>query len=123
MLNFEELKHGSMIDKSIYGTVTGLLNDIFGRTSGEFAFDLTMHTEDNEKKILDNWLFFKRMFKLESKIKSQQKVITQTFKSIVSFLNETYSFEQPITIKKHVKSIMDYSTKFHTTINQTIITF
>lgn len=123
MLNFEELQHGSMIDKSIYGTTTGLLKDIFGRTSGEFVFDLTMHTEDNEKKILDNWLFLKRMYKIDSKTKSQLKLITQTFKAIVKYLNETYSFDQPITIKKYVKSITDYQTKAHTTINQTIITF
>ena len=122
-MNFRDLQHGSMIDKTIYNTVTSLLTDIFGRDSGEFVFDLPLHTDANKKKIIDNWMLIKKMFNLDSKIKSQDKVITQTFKCIALYLNDIYNFDQPIDIKKYVKSITNSITKTHTNINQTIIFF
>ena len=68
-------------------------------------------------------MLIKKMFNLDSKIKSQDKVITQTFKCIALYLNDIYNFDQPIDIKKYVKSITNSITKTHTNINQTIIFF
>jgi hypothetical protein len=115
------MKDGNIQDKTIYNIITTLLNDIFGYDNGEFIFDSTLYNENNEKIIKDNWSILQGIFKLPNKYKNQKKILTKTFKLIVDYLNNKYNFNEPIIIKKNIKSI--YKEFSHTNLHQTIIKF
>lgn len=99
MNSFFDLKNCPQFQiKSSYDLLIMLLNNLFGEDSYQkmIKIDLEIETEKNHQLILDQWDAIRLLYKSPNSIKKTQKLVRQTLKHIIIYLNETYKFSQPI---------------------------
>ena len=102
---FSDLEKSSKLDdKMIYCFITHLLDQLYGQHK-QVIIPSGEESEDNQQLIRDQWIIISYYFKLPRRIKATQKMVRQTLKNIVDYLNRHYQFKHPITfnlIKKNV---------------------
>ena len=75
-----------------------LLNQLFGQDSylKTIKIDTDVETDKNHQLILDQWESIHTLYKAPNSLKKTQKLIRQTLKHIVTYLNNTHQFAHPI---------------------------
>lgn len=84
--------------KSSYDLLITILDELFGKNSyqNNIKIETSVETEKNHKFILDQWDTIHTIYEIPNNIKKRQKLVRQTLKYIVTYLNETHHFTQPI---------------------------
>lgn len=84
--------------KSSHDFMITLINHLFGNISDNnvIKIDLSLETEQNHEYLKNQWESIHIFYKTPNNIKNTQKLVRQTFKHIVGYLNKTYNFKQPI---------------------------
>jgi hypothetical protein len=92
--------------KASYDLFINLLDQIFGKDSylKMIRIDKEVETEKNHQIILENWESIKLYYKTQIHIKKTKKLVRQTLKYIVKYLNETHHFEHPIKWNQKMNS-------------------
>jgi hypothetical protein len=87
--------------KSSYDFFIYLLDGLFGKDSykSTITIDQSAETEKNHKFLLDEWNTIHTLYKTPNNTKKIQKLVRQTIKQIIEYLNETHKFTQPIRIE------------------------
>ena len=99
MNNFFDLQNFQQFQiKSSYEFLIYLLDELFGKDSYKdtIKIDLSSETDKNHKLLLDQWDSIHTLYKTPTSIKKTQKLVRQTIKQIVDYLNETHKFTKPI---------------------------
>ena len=99
MNSFFDLQKSSQYQiKSSYEFLISLLDELFGKDSHTktIKIDLSVETPKNHEFLLNQWDAIHTLYKTPNHIKKTQKLVRQCLKQIVTFLNETYNFTQPI---------------------------
>lgn len=99
MNNFFDLKKFPQFQiQNSHDLLIMLLNQIFGQDSylKTIKIDIDVETEKNHQLIMDQWDDIHRLYKTPNNIKKTQKLVRQTLKHIVAYLNDTHKFVQPI---------------------------
>jgi len=88
--------------KSTYDFLINLLDELFGKDSYKDTIKIENNTESekNHTYILNNWDMIHTLYKTPNCISKRKKLVRQTLKQIVSFLNQTYQFSQPIKFEQ-----------------------
>ena len=69
---------------------------MFGKSTGEIIIDNDSENAKNQQLIKDNWEFLKYHFNIPKTVINTQKLVRQTFKYVVDYLNDKYKFQKPI---------------------------
>lgn len=99
MNNFFDLQKFPQFQiKSSYALLITLLDELFGKDSYKqtIKIDNEAETDKNHASILNQWDAIHTLYKAPNNIKKTQKLVRQTLKHIVSYLNQTHQFTQPI---------------------------
>ena len=99
MSNFFDLKKNPQFQiQNSHDLLIMLLNQIFGQDSylQTVKIDLDIETDKNHQLIMDQWDDIHRLYKAPNSLKKTQKLVRQTLKHIVNYLNNTHNFAQPI---------------------------
>ena len=95
--SFSDLSNSkSPVDQSLFVFVDCLLKNIFGISSDEIIIDKECETKKNHELILNSWEFVEWNLNVPKRVMNTQKLVRQTFKYIIDFLNAKYQFEQPV---------------------------
>jgi len=96
MNNIHELKNSqSFEEQQIYEFFIVLLDKLFEKHDN-IRIDSSTETETNHDIIRFHWKMIQQCFKVSPCVKRNQKLVRQTLLAIVSYLNKTYMFKQPI---------------------------
>ena len=100
----------NMIDRIIYMIISDVLNNFSEKqTFDRFIVSKKIETDDNQEYLLNNWEILSQFFQLPNRLKKNQKLVSQTIKFIINFVNGKYEFEKPIQINTTQKSIYNKS--------------
>lgn len=119
MNSFSDLeKSTDFNDNMIFIYLTKLITQIFGKLN-DIVIDQLCETDQNQKLIIDQWKLIDFYFKVPKRVLNTQKIVRQTIKYIVDYLNETYQFKQPVkwdVINKAVREGKNVISQSYTTL-------
>lgn len=97
--NFDEWvqsKSKSLQEQSICFFLTSLMQQLFGKSTGEIIINNESENDQNQQLIKDNWDFLEVHFNVPKRAKNTQKLVRQTFKYVFESVNSKYSFQKPL---------------------------
>jgi hypothetical protein len=103
MNNVYDLQKSSQFQiRASYDLLITLLDELFGKDSDKdtIRIDLASETEKNHQFVRNQWEAIHSLYKTPNNIKKTQKLVRQTLKQVVTCLNETYQFVQPIKLEQ-----------------------